>query len=127
MHEQQMDIWDVLGESRPESRAEALFREAVGSGSGFDHGKERIREAAQVYRNQFDTFCKALAGEYGIGGHSMKTNAFLDYDGKGFEISDWDDRHDEPENGIWNEPMRYRYTWRQVGNEILRQIACGEY
>ena len=127
MYVQQIDVWEVLGEEKQLTRAEALFREAVQLGSGFDRGKERIREAARVYRDQFDTFCKALVGEYGTGGHSMRSHAFLDYDSKGIKIADWDDKHDDPENGIWNEPAIYRYSWPQVAKEILRQIACGEY
>ena len=65
-------------------------------GSGFQDGKQRIIE---LYQTQPDRKlrAKALAKEYGIGGHSQDfldgSSGFVNHDGKGLEFDHYPDRH----------------------------------
>lgn len=68
------------------------IRHALRHGTGFDNGKFRVMRLYELPTDEKD-LAKALASEYGIGGHSHTylcgTNGFVEYDSKGFYMR-WD-------------------------------------
>ena len=87
-------------------------------GSGFQDGKQRIIE---LYQTQPDKKlrAKALAKEYGIGGHSHDyldgSSGFVDYDGKGLEFVHYPDYQKIP------------LSWIQVEKYIDLMIQSDRY
>ena len=87
-------------------------------GSGFQDGKQRIIE---LYQTQPDKKlrAKALAKEYGIGGHSHDyldgSNGFVNYDGKGLEFVHYPDYQKIP------------LSWIQVEKYIDLMIQSDRY
>ena len=87
-------------------------------GSGFQDGKQRIIE---LYQTQPDRKlrAKALAKEYGIGGHSQDfldgSSGFVNYDGKGLEFVHYPDYQKIP------------LSWIQVEKYIDLMIQSDRY
>ena len=87
-------------------------------GSGFQDGKQRIIE---LYQTQPDKKlrAKALAKEYGIGGHSHDyldgSSGFVNYDGKGLEFDHY------PEH------QKTTLSWAQVERYIDLMIQSDRY
>ena len=87
-------------------------------GSGFQDGKQRIVE---LYQTQPDKKfrAKALAKEYGIGGHSHDyldgSSGFVNYDGKGLEFVHYPDYQKIP------------LSWIQVEKYIDLMIQSDRY
>ena len=87
-------------------------------GSGFQDGKQRIIE---LYQTQPDKKlrAKALAKEYGIGGHSHDyldgSSGFVNYDGKGLEFVHYPDHQKIP------------LSWIQVEKYIDLMIQSDRY
>lgn len=87
-------------------------------GSGFQDGKQRIIE---LYQTQPDKKlrAKALAKEYGIGGHSHDyldgSSGFVNYDGKGLEFVHYPDYQKIP------------LSWIQVEKYIDLMIQSDRY
>ena len=88
------------------------FRRALRRGSNFAQGKERIKEnAIKLLKPDFINFLKK---EYGIGGFSFE-DGFVDFDGKGFVIS---------EDHFTKET---KYSWTQVADELYDLINTNTY
>ena len=87
-------------------------------GSGFQDGKQRIIE---LYQTQPDRKlrAKALAKEYGIGGHSQDfldgSSGFVNHDGKGLEFDHYPDH------------QKFTLSWTQVEKYIDLMIQSDRY
>ena len=87
-------------------------------GSGFQDGKQRIIE---LYQTQPDRKlrAKALAKEYGIGGHSQDfldgSSGFVNHDGKGLEFDHYPDH------------QKVTLSWAQVEKYIDLMIQSDRY
>ena len=87
-------------------------------GSGFQDGKQRIIE---LYQTQPDCKlrAKALAKEYGIGGHSQDfldgSSGFVNHDGKGLEFDRYPDH------------QKFTLSWTQVEKYIDLMIQSDRY
>ena len=87
-------------------------------GSGFQDGKQRIIE---LYQTQPDRIlrAKALAKEYGIGGHSQDfldgSSGFVNHDGKGLEFDHYPDH------------QKVTLSWTQVEKYIDLMIQSDRY
>ena len=87
-------------------------------GSGFQDGKQRIIE---LYQTQPDRKlrAKALAKEYGIGGHSQNfldgSSGFVNHDGKGLEFDHYPDH------------QKVTLSWAQVEKYIDLMIQSDRY
>ena len=87
-------------------------------GSGFQDGKQRIIE---LYQTQPDRKlrAKALAKEYGIGGHSHNfldgSSGFVNHDGKGLEFDHYPDH------------QKFTLSWTQVEKYIDLMIQSDRY
>ena len=87
-------------------------------GSGFQDGKQRIIE---LYQTQPDRKlrAKALAKEYGIGGHSQDfldgSSGFVNHDGKGLEFDHYPDH------------QKVTLSWTQVEKYIDLMIQSDRY
>ena len=87
-------------------------------GSGFQDGKQRIIE---LYQTQPDCKlrAKALAKEYGIGGHSQDfldgSSGFVNHDGKGLEFDHYPDH------------QKVTLSWTQVEKYIDLMIQSDRY
>ena len=87
-------------------------------GSGFQDGKQRIIE---LYQTQPDRKlrAKALAHEYGIGGHSHDfldgSSGFVNHDGKGLEFDHYPDH------------QKFTLSWTQVEKYIDLMIQSDRY
>ena len=87
-------------------------------GSGFQDGKQRIIE---LYQTQPDRKlrAKALAKEYGIGGHSQNfldgSSGFVNHDGKGLEFDHYPDH------------QKVTLSWTQVEKYIDLMIQSDRY
>ena len=88
------------------------------SGSGFAQGKQRIMELFQTQPDR-NLRAKALAKEYGIGGHSHTflngSKGFVHHDGKGLEFERY------PEH------QKFALSWTQVEKYIDLMIQSGRY
>ena len=87
-------------------------------GSGFQDGKQRIIELYQIQPDK-KLRAKALAKEYGIGGHSHDyldgSSGFVNYDGKGLEFVHYPDYQKIP------------LSWIQVEKYIDLMIQSDRY
>ena len=87
-------------------------------GSGFAGGKQRIIE---LYQTQPDRKlrAKALAKEYGIGGHSQDfldgSSGFVNHDGKGLEFDHYSDH------------QKFTLSWTQIEKYIDLMIQSDRY
>ena len=87
-------------------------------GSGFQDGKQRIIE---LYQTQPDSKlrAKALAKEYGIGGHSQDfldgSSGFVNHDGKGLEFDHYSDH------------QKFTLSWTQIEKYIDLMIQSDRY
>ena len=87
-------------------------------GSGFQDGKQRIIE---LYQTQPDRKlrAKALAKEYGIGGHSQDfldgSSGFVNHDGKGLEFDHYSDH------------QKFTLSWTQIEKYIDLMIQSDRY
>ena len=87
-------------------------------GSGFQDGKQRIIE---LYQTQPDRKlrAKALAKEYGIGGHSQDfldgSSGFVNHDGKGLEFDHYSDH------------QKFTLSWTQVEKYIDLMVQSDRY
>ena len=100
------------------SFSEADWRAALVSGSGFEHGKERI--AAYYAENHSAKERTAfLKQEYGTGGRSWTfqdgSNGFLDYDASGVKLRSYPNGQEQ------------RLKWPEVEKRIHVLIATGQY
>ena len=100
------------------SFSEADWRAALVSGSGFEHGKERI--AAYYAENHSAKERTAfLKQEYGTGGRSWTfqdgSNGFLDYDARGVKLRSYPNGQEQ------------RLKWPEVEKRIHVLIATGQY
>ena len=100
------------------SFSEADWRAALVSGSGFEHGKERI--AAYYAENHSAKERTAfLKQEYGTGGRSWTfqdgSNGFLDYDASGIKLRSYPNGQEQ------------RLKWPEVEKRIHVLIATGQY
>ena len=100
------------------SFSEADWRAALASGSGFEHGKERI--AAYYAENHTQKECiEFLKQEYGTGGSSWTfqdgSNGFLDYDASGVKLRSYPKGQEQ------------RLKWPEVEKRIHVLIAMGQY
>ena len=99
------------------SQAE-IENELCKHGSGFQDGKQRIIE---LYQTQPDRKlrAKALAKEYGIGGHSQDfldgSSGFVNHDGKGLEFDHYPDH------------QKVTLSWTQVEKYIDLMIQSDRY
>ena len=87
-------------------------------GSGFQDGKQRIIELYQTQPNR-KLRAKALAHEYGIGGHSHNfldgSSGFVNHDGKGLEFDRYPDH------------QKFTLSWTQVEKYIDLMIQSDRY
>ena len=87
-------------------------------GSGFQDGKQRIIELYQTQPNR-KLRAKALAHEYGIGGHSRNfldgSSGFVNHDGKGLEFDHYPDH------------QKFTLSWTQVEKYIDLMIQSDRY
>jgi N12 class adenine-specific DNA methylase/adenine-specific DNA methylase len=87
-------------------------------GSGFQDGKQRIIELYQTQPNR-KLRAKALAKEYGIGGHSQDfldgSSGFVNHDGKGLEFDHYPDH------------QKVTLSWTQVEKYIDLMIQSDRY
>ena len=87
-------------------------------GSGFQDGKQRIIELYQTQPNR-KLRAKALAHEYGIGGHSHNfldgSSGFVNHDGKGLEFDHYPDH------------QKVTLSWTQVEKYIDLMIQSDRY
>ncbi|OUQ34861.1 N-domain protein, SNF2 family [Faecalibacterium sp. An121] len=100
------------------SFSEADWWAALASGSGFEHGKERI--AAYYAENHSAKERTAfLKQEYGTGGRSWTfqdgSNGFLDYDASGIKLRSYPNGQEQ------------RLKWPEVEKRIHVLIATGRY
>ena len=99
------------------SRAE-IENELRTSGSGFAQGKQRIMELFQTQPDR-NLRAKALAKEYGIGGHSHTflngSKGFVHHDGKGLEFERYPGH------------QKFALNWTQVEKYIDLMIQSGRY
>ena len=88
------------------------------SGSGFAQGKQRIMELFQTQSDR-NLRAKALAKEYGIGGHSHTflngSKGFVHHDGKGLEFERYPGH------------QKFALNWTQVEKYIDLMIQSGRY
>ena len=88
------------------------------SGSGFAQGKQRIMELFQTQPDR-NLRAKALAKEYGIGGHSHTflngSKGFVHHDGKGLEFERYPGH------------QKFALNWTQVEKYIDLMIQSGRY
>ena len=87
-------------------------------GSGFQDGKQRIIELYQTHPDR-KLRAKALAKEYGIGGHSQDfldgSSGFVNHDGKGLEFDHYPDH------------QKVTLSWTQVEKYIDLMIQSDRY
>ena len=87
-------------------------------GSGFQDGKQRIIELYQTQPNR-KLRAKALAKEYGIGGHSQDfldgSSGFVNHDGKGLEFDHYSDH------------QKFTLSWTQIEKYIDLMIQSDRY
>ncbi len=100
------------------SFSEADWRAALASGSGFEHGKERI---AAYYAENYSAKERTafLKQEYGTGGRSWTfqdgSSGFLDYDASGIKLRSYPNGQEQ------------RLKWPAVEKRIHVLIATGQY
>jgi len=87
------------------------FRRSLRKGSGFQNGKERIKEHSKLPKKEFVDFLKK---EYGIGGWSFE-GGFIEHTSMHYYIC---------ERSFQN---RTEYSWADVANEILDMIKTNSY
>lgn len=109
MHEQ-LDMFSML-------EGETLLAAIAKRGSCFAGGKQRI---INEWRTNHDlkSLAAFLKKEYGIGGYSFdykQMRGFVDYNGSGICFREW------------KSETRTSFTYRQLAEEIARQIADGLY
>ena len=87
-------------------------------GSGFEGGKQRIMALYQIQPDR-NLRAKALAKEYGIGGHSQDfldgSSGFVNHDGKGLEFDHYPDH------------QKVTLSWTQVEKYIDLMIQSDRY
>lgn len=115
----QMSILDFLNETKEKFNPIAAY---ALKGSGFSHGKERIREFF-VQNSKKSERIAFLKKEYGVGGFGFATNEPCvvhrgDSNAKGHQI----EYNDESDNSFI---MKISYA--ELENEISRLIQCGKY
>ena len=100
------------------SFSEADWRAALASGSGFEHGKERIAAYYAENHTQKERI-EFLKQEYGTGGRSWTfqdgSNGFLDYDARGVKLRSYPKGQEQ------------RLKWPEVEKRIHVLIAMGQY
>ena len=97
----------------------ALKRDLVQHGTMFMGGKFRVEEYYYSHRDDIKGFAKALAKEYGTGGHSGDGKiGYTDYNNKGITISI------VLENG---EKTKVNWSWQKVAKRIATLIDNQEY
>ena len=100
------------------SFSEADWRAALASGSGFEHGKERIAAYYAENHTQKERI-EFLKQEYGTGGRSWTfqdgSNGFLDYDASGVKLRSYPNGQEQ------------RLKWPEVEKRIHVLIATGQY
>ena len=100
------------------SFSEADWRAALASGSGFEHGKERIAAYYAENHTQKERI-EFLKQEYGTGGRSWTfqdgSNGFLDYDARGVKLRSYPNGQEQ------------RLKWPEVEKRIHVLIAMGQY
>ena len=100
------------------SFSEADWRAALASGSGFEHGKERIAAYYAENHTQKERI-EFLKKEYGTGGRSWTfqdgSNGFLDYDASGIKLRSYPNGQEQ------------RLKWPEVEKRIHVLIATGQY
>lgn len=88
------------------------FRRALRRGSGFEGGKDRIKEKAATLNKK--DFVEFLKKEYGVGGCSFE-NGWMG------TTSMWFDLYEK------NWAARVQYSWTTVADEILDMIHTNCY
>ena len=100
------------------SFSEVDWRAALASGSGFEHGKERIVAYYAENHTQKERI-EFLKKEYGTGGRSWTfqdgSNGFLDYDASGVKLRSYPKGQEQ------------RLKWPEVEKRIHVLIATGQY
>ena len=100
------------------SFSEVDWRAALASGSGFEHGKERIAAYYAENHTQKERI-EFLKKEYGTGGRSWTfqdgSNGFLDYDASGIKLRSYPNGQEQ------------RLKWPEVEKRIHVLIATGQY
>ena len=100
------------------SFSEADWRAALASGSGFEHGKERIAAYYAENHTQKERI-EFLKQEYGTGGQSWTfqdgSSGFLDYDASGIKLRSYPNGQEQ------------RLKWPEVEKRIHVLIATGRY
>ena len=100
------------------SFSEADWRAALASGSGFEHGKERIAAYYAENHTQKERI-EFLKQEYGTGGCSWTfqdgSSGFLDYDASGVKLRSYPKGQEQ------------RLKWPEVEKRIHVLIAMGQY
>ena len=100
------------------SFSEADWRAALASGSGFEHGKERIAAYYAENHTQKERI-EFLKQEYGTGGQSWTfqdgSSGFLDYDASGIKLRSYPNGQEQ------------RLKWPEVEKRIHVLIATGQY
>lgn len=122
----QMDMLSLIGECT-ESRKDMLLRVNLQRGSGFEGGKDRIRDAVRQFQGRFKELCEFIKREYGTGGFSGKDRSFVEYDSRGIRILDNTQIYDSPETGEYNKRVEWLYTWPEVTKKIIELIIMDEY
>lgn len=98
---------------------EALKRELIRHGTGFEDGKFRIEAYYREHKGDTKEFAKLLEKEYGNGGHSGDGKiGFTDYDNKGLRIEIISD------NG---EKTKLSWSWQKIAKRIATLIDKQEY
>ena len=87
-------------------------------GSGFEGGKQRIMALYQTQPDR-NLRAKALAKEYGLGGHSQDfldgSSGFVNHDGKGLEFDHYSDH------------QKFTLSWTQIEKYIDLMIQSDRY
>ena len=108
----QISMFEMINTENMFTPERQKLRRALRMGSGFQGGKERIKQKAKELTKT--EFVKFLPKEYGVGGSSFE-GGFVDYTSMHFYIS---------EKG-WE--TRKEYSWTEVANEILDMIDTNSY
>lgn len=88
------------------------LRRALRCGSGFEGGKERIREKSKEFNKK--EFAEFLRKEYGIGGQTFE-NGWIGSSSMHYYICEreWDNRKE--------------YSWTAIAEEILDMLMTNSY
>lgn len=98
---------------------QALTRDIISHGTMFRDGKFRIEEYYHSHKGDTKGFAKAIANEYGTGGHSGDGKIRLvSYDSKGVEMRIWLNE---------GEDTKVHWSWKKVADRIATLIDNGEY